>query len=140
MSNLAQIERVLFLQDVELFSYCEAAQIMRIAAIANEREYQAKESVYSIMDPSSAIHCVVRGQVGLASPTQQRGEVPPGSAFGLIDVLSGRQRRLNEVAEVDTLTLTIEADDFFDLLSNNIGIIRSLVRMLAERVSTPVVW
>ena len=140
MSNLAQIERVLFLQDVELFSYCEVAQIMRIAAIANEREFQAGEAVYSVGDPSDAIHCVVNGKVRLASPTQQHLEVPPGSAFGVIDVLSGRRRRLNAVAEVGTLILAIEADDFLDLLSNNIGILRALVRILAERVSTPVVW
>lgn len=140
MTNLAQIERVLFLQDVELFSHCEAAQIMRIAAIANEREYVDGETVYSINDPSDAIHCVVRGSVSIASATQQKATVSPGSAFGVFDLLSGRLRTLNAVADVDTLTLAIEADDFFDLLSNNIGIVRALARFLAERVSTPLAW
>lgn len=140
MSNLAQIERVLFLQDVELFSYCEAAQIMRMAAIAEEREYQAGERVYSVSDPADTIYCVVRGQVSLASETQPQVPVPPGSAFGVVDVLSGRSRNLNATAELDTLTLAIDADDFFDLLSNNIGIVRALMCILSERMSTPLVW
>ncbi len=140
MSNLAQIERVLFLQNVELFSHCEAAQIMRIAAIASEREYAAGETIYSINDPSDAIHCVVRGEVSISSPAQPETEVSGGSAFGVIDLLSGRLRTLKAVAEVDTLTLAIEADDFFDLLSNNIGIVRAIARFLAERVSTPIAW
>jgi len=140
VSNLAQIERVLFLQDVELFSHCEAAQIMRIAAIANEREYADGDTVFSINDPSDAIYCVVRGGVSIASVTQQKAVASPGSAFGVFDLLSGRLRTLNAVADVDTLTLAIEADDFFDLLSNNIGIVRALARFLAERVSTPLAW
>jgi CRP-like cAMP-binding protein len=140
VSNLAQIERVLFLQDVELFSHCEAAQIMRIAAIANEREYAAGEKVFSINDPSDAIHCVVKGSVRIDNPAQQQVSVNPGSAFGVFDLLSGRLRTLNATAEADTLTLAIEGDDFFDLLSNNIGIVRALARFLSDRVITPLAW
>ncbi len=140
MSNLAQIERVLFLQDVELFSHCEAAQIMRIAAIANEREFAAGDKVFSINDPSDAIHCVVKGSVMIENPAQQRVSVPEGSAFGVFDLLSGRLRTLNATVEIDTLTLAIEGDDFFDLLSNNIGIVRALARFLSDRVSTPLAW
>ena len=140
MNNLAQIERVLFLQDVELFSHCEAAQIMRIAAIANEREFAAGDKVFSVNDPSDAIHCVVKGSVMIESPAQQQVSVPEGSAFGVFDLLSGRLRTLNATVEIDTLTLAIEGDDFFDLLSNNIGIVRALARFLSDRVSTPLAW
>jgi CRP-like cAMP-binding protein len=140
VSTLAQIERVLFLQDVELFSHCEAAQIMRIAAIASERDYASGEKVFAINDPSDAIYCVVRGSVRIDSPTQQQVSVSPGSAFGVFDLLSGRLRTLNATAETDTLTLVIDGDDFFDLLSNNIGIVRALARFLADRVTTPLAW
>ena len=140
MTSLAQIERVLFLQDVELFSHCEAAQIMRIAAIANERQYAAGETVFAINDPSDAIHCVVQGSVRFDSPAQQQVSVDSGSAFGVFDLLSGRLRTLNATAVADTLTLAIEGDDFFDLLSNNIGIVRALARFLSDRVTTPLAW
>ncbi len=140
MSNLAQIERVLFLHDVELFSHCEAAQIMRIAAIADERAYAAGEKVFSINDASDAIHCVVKGSVRIDNPSQQQVSVNPGAAFGVFDLLSGRLRTLNATAEADTLTLAIESDDFFDLLSNNIGIVRALARFLSDRVTTPLAW
>ena len=140
MSNLAQIERVLFLQDVELFSHCEAAQIMRIAAIASEREFAAGDRVFSVNDPSDAIYCVVRGQVTIDNPNDEGVVVDPGSAFGVFDLLSGRLRTLDAVASTDTLVLVIEGDDFFDLLSNNIGIVRALARFLSDRVTTPLAW
>jgi len=140
LSSLAQIERVLFLQDVELFSHCEAAQIMRIAAIAGEREFAAGEQVFATNDPSDAIYCVVKGLVRIDGPEQEKVTVSPGSAFGVFDLLSGRLRALNATAEADTLTLVIDGDDFFDLLSNNIGIVRALARFLSDRVSTPLAW
>ena len=140
MSDLAQIERVLFLHDVELFSHCEATQIMRIGAIADEREYAAGETIFSIDDPSDAIHCVVKGSVRIGNHAQQEVSVTSGSAFGVFDLLSDRLRTLNATAEADTLTLAIEGDDFFDLLSNNIDIVRALARFLSDRVTTPLAW
>jgi len=140
LSTLAQIERVLFLQDVELFSHCEAAQIMRIAAIAGEREYAAGEKVYAINDASDAIFCVVKGGVQIDSPKLDPVTVSPGSAFGVFDLLSGRLRTMNATAEADTLVLAIDGDDFFDLLSNNIGIVRALARFLSDRVTAPLAW
>lgn len=140
MTDLARIERVLFLQDVELLAHCDAEQVLRIAAIAAERRFATGDAIFAISDPSDAIHVVVEGSVQLQNPTEKHATVGTGDAFGVIDILSGRARTTNAVAELDTLTLSIDADDFFDLLSNNIEIVRSLVRFLADRVPTPLAW
>ena len=140
MASLAQIERVLFFREVELFSYCSAAQILRIAAIASERRFVAGETVYTMNDPSDFIYCVVEGNVKLENPSQEAAGVGESSAFGVLDILSGRLRSSNATAEADTLTLAIDADDFFDLLSNNIEIVKALVRFLSERIPGPLAW
>ena len=141
MSSLAQIERVLFLQDVELFAHCEAAQIMRIAAIASERRFDAGDKIFSVHDASDAIYCVVTGTVMIENPDlETRNTAAAGTAFGVFDLLSGRLRSLNATAESDALVLAIEGDDFFDLLSNNIGIVRALTRFLADRVNPQLAW
>lgn len=140
MADLPQIERVLFLQETSLFTHCSAAQVMRIAAIATERRFASGDRVYSINDPSDAILCVVEGQVRLENGTNDQSTIEPGSAFGVLDLLSGRLRTVDATAEQDTLTLAIEADDFFDLLSHNIEIVKALVRFLSDRVKTPLAW
>jgi CRP-like cAMP-binding protein len=48
--------------------------------------------------------------------------------FGVLEILSGRPRSGDAVAETETRLLTIEAEDFFDLLSNNIEIVKALFR------------
>lgn len=140
MSTLAQIERVLFLQEVELFAHCEAAQIMRIAAIANKREYADGDKVYTIDDPADALLCVVSGGVRIDGGGLEPVEVGPGTAFGVFDLLSGRLRAHDATATAATLALAIEGDDFFDLLSHNIGIVRALTRFLSDRVAAPLAW
>ena len=47
---------------------------------------------------------------------------------GGIEILSGRLRMESAVAETESLLLSIEAADFFDLLSNNIDIVKALFR------------
>ncbi len=140
MTTLAQIERVLYFQDVPLFVHCSAAQILRIAAIADELRFAAGDTVYAVNEPSDAIYCVVEGDVKLTNPSTQEATVSAGGAFGVIDVLSGNVRTAIAIAQTDAITLGIDADDFFDLLSNNVDIVKAIFRSLSEKVQTPLAW
>ena len=59
--------------------------------------------------------------------------VGPLATFGGIDILRSRLRTATATAETDTLLLAIESEDLFDLLSNNIEIVKALFRHLIER-------
>ena len=65
MGSLAQIEKVLFLQGVEVFSYCSASQILRIASIAHEQRFSSGEEVFCLNDAADSIYCIVEGTVKL---------------------------------------------------------------------------
>lgn len=132
MSELARIETVVFLQSVDLFSYCKAEEVLRIAAIAQERSYSDAEKIYGVNDPSDALFCVVRGLVKVDGGNGGSQSYPPLSTFGGIDILRGRLRTDTAIADGDCLLLAIETDDFFDLLSNNIDIVKALFRHLIE--------
>ena len=54
--------------------------------------------------------------------------IGPSGRFGVLDILSGRPRLGDATAVADCRLLVIEAEDFFDLLSNNIEIVRALFR------------
>ena len=132
MAELARIETVVFLQSVDLFSYCKAEEVLRIAAIAQERSYADGDKIYGINDPSDALFCVVRGLVKVEGSHGGSQIYPPLSTFGGVDILRGRLRTDTATANGDCLLLAIEADDFFDLLSNNIDIVKALFRHLIE--------
>ena len=133
MSELARIETVVFLQSVDIFSYCKAEEVLRIAAIAQERMVPAGEKIYSANEPAESLFCVVRGMVKIEGGNDGAKTVGPLATFGGIDILRSRLRTATATAETDTLLLAIESDDLFDLLSNNIEIVKALFRHLIER-------
>lgn len=131
-SELAGIERVVFLQTVDLFRFCKAEEVLRISALAREERFAEGETIYEQNEGSGALYCVVRGAVRLAGVDGGSERVEPLHTFGVVDILSGRLRTATATAESDTLVLAIDADDFFDLLAHNIEIVKALFRQLLE--------
>jgi CRP-like cAMP-binding protein len=128
--ELARIETIVFLQSVDLFSFCKAEEILRIAAIASERRLKKGARIFDVNDPADCLYCVVQGQVKLDGAGAEEQLVHPLGAFGVEEILSGRLRGGQAVTEAETLLLVIDAEDFFDLLSNNIEIVKALFRHL----------
>lgn len=134
MPELARIESVVFLQSVDFFSFCNAEEILRLASIARERRVAADEQLYKAHEPADRLYCVVKGKVHVTDAAGNQHATGPLQTLALLDILSGRLHTGSAIAAVDTLVLEIEADDFFDLLSNNIEIVKSLFRHLIHRL------
>jgi len=132
VAELAGIETVMLLQSADLFAHCRAEEMLRIAAIARERPFRAGETIYEHNTPSDALYCVVRGEVAVRGDDGATRSVGPLTTFGVEEILSGRLRAATAVAVADTLVLAIDAEDFFDLLANNVEIVRALFRHLIE--------
>lgn len=131
MNPLTRIEMVVYLQAVDLFTHCTAEQIVRIATIARQRRFVAGDRIYGNNDPAETLFCVVEGQVTLRGDGGERRIEAPGT-FGVEEILSDRLRYGEAVAMTDTVALGIDAEDFFDLLSNNIEIVKALFRQLLQ--------
>lgn len=132
MSELASIEKVVFLESVVLFSYCTADELLRIAAISKERRFEADEVAFEANAPANTLYCVVNGEIVVDGPDGESRSVGPCGALGVEEILSGRLRGGTARATGTTLALAIDAEDFFDLLSNNIEIVKSMFRILMQ--------
>jgi CRP-like cAMP-binding protein len=128
MAPMAQIEMMVFLQSVDLFANCNAEEVLRMAAIATEQHYEKSEVIFRRHEPADRLFCVVEGRIRLDADGDAGAVIGPSGRFGVLDILSGRPRLGDAVAVTDTRVLTIEAEDLFDLLSNNIEIVRALFR------------
>jgi CRP-like cAMP-binding protein len=132
VNELARIEKVMLLRSVDLFAHCRAEEVIRIAAIASQRDFAEGERIYEINEPADALYCVVEGSVRLDFEDASRS-VGPGESFGMLGILSGRLRSVSAVAVEPTTALAVDAEDFFDLLSNNIDIVRALFREILQK-------
>jgi hypothetical protein len=126
MGPMAQIEMMVFLQGVDLFAHCNAEEVLRLAAIASEQSYDKGSVIFRRDDPADSLYCVVEGRVGLDVNGDAGPVIGANGRFGVLDILSGRTRLAEATALTDVRLLVVEAEDFFDLLSNNIEIVRAL--------------
>ncbi len=135
-TTLTRIQMVVTLQAVDLFTYCNAEQMMRIAGIVRQRSFAEGERIYTVNDPAEAMYCVVEGEVGLKSEAGARRRVGGREIFGGREILSDRLRGEDAWAERATTVLAIDAEDLFDLLSNNVEIVKALFRQLLRQSET----
>ncbi len=136
MTTLTRIQMVVYLQAVDLFTYCNAEQMMRIAGIVRQESFTKGERIYAVNDPADAMYCVVEGTVGLRSETGVERRVKSHETFGANEILSDRLRGEEAWAEGPTMALVIDAEDLFDLLSNNVEIVKALFRQLLRHPET----
>ncbi len=130
MTKLTRIQMVVYLQAVDLFTYCNAEQMMRIASIVRQASFAEGEQIYAINDPADAMYCVVEGAVGLRSEAGVERQIGDRETFGANEILSDRLRGEEAWARSPTTALVIDAEDLFDLLSNNVEIVKALFRQL----------
>jgi CRP-like cAMP-binding protein len=134
LPELARIETVVVLQSVDYFAACTAEEVLRIAAIAKERSLTPGEELFRDRDPAERLFCVVRGEVEVQDRSGRTAALGPLQTLGLLDLLSGRLHSTTARSRGGALVLEIDAEDFFDLLSNNIELVKSLFRHLIQRI------
>lgn len=128
------IEKVIFLQNVDVFSEVPTEQLAYLAAIAREVSFAADEVVYREEASSDAMFLVVEGRVRL-----QRGDTPvttagPREAFGTWALFDDEPRVATATALEPTEALRISRADFLDVLADNVrvteGVLKAIVRRL----------
>jgi len=128
------IEKVIFLQNVDVFSHVPTEQLAYLAAIADETSFEAGATVYREDEAADAMYLVVQGRVRL-----HRGETTvmtagPKEAFGTWALFDDEPRVTTATAEEATETLQIDRTDFLDVLADNVrvteGVLKAVVRRL----------
>jgi len=142
---LSVVEKVIFLQNVDVFAEIPSEQLSYMAAIAEELSFSAGEEVYKSDQPSDALYVVLEGQVRLHRGDEEITVAQPSEPFGTWALFDDTPRVATATAAEDTRVLCIDRDDFLDLLSDHVqiteGVLKSLVgrlRGLLDRVGTDI--
>jgi CRP-like cAMP-binding protein len=98
----------------------------------NQRSFASGEKIYHANDPSECMYCIVDGAARIKGSDSPEMKLSSSDSFGVKEILSGRLRERDAVAEESLRVLTIDADDLFDLLANNIEIVKALFRQLLD--------
>lgn len=128
------VEKVIFLQDIDIFEYTSTEDLSNIAAITEEVPFPPHHTIYKEGEESDSIYLVIEGGVRLHRNGTDVMVAGSKDAFGTWALFDDEPRIVSATTTEDSLLLRIDKEDFFDLLSDNISITQSLFKALVKRV------
>ena len=131
---MTPVERVLYLQGVDLLKDVGPRHLLALAEVAREVDIWAGDTIYREEDPADALYIMVDGRVRLSVNGKPISEVARGEAFGsyaLVDDSARLQRA--ECLESGT-ALALDREEFYEVASADLTVLQQVVRVLAKRL------
>jgi CRP-like cAMP-binding protein len=126
--NPMLLRRMLALRQFPMFATAELAELAMIAVNVVETTFRAGSIVAPAAARLSGLHLVVDGRIDAARSWG------PREMFGALEVFAGRDPAAAAVAAIETQTLQLSTADLAEVLEDNFGVLRSVVRELAVHV------
>lgn len=131
---LTVIEKVIFLQNVDVFANVPTEQLAYLAAITDEREVHPGDIIYKEHEPSNALYLVIDGAVRLEREGREIMTAGARQAFGTWALFDEEPRVASAVAVESSNLLRIDRDDFVDLLADHVQITQGVLKTFAGRL------
>lgn len=128
------VEKVLFLQDIQVFEHTSTEDLSFIAAITEEVWPKPGTFVFKEGEPSDAMYLVLDGQVRLARQGQDVMVAGKKEAFGTWALFDDEPRVVTAESLTESHLLRIDKEDFFELLADHTNITQSILKSLSKRL------
>jgi len=122
------IEKVMLLQNVEIFSDIPTEQLSYLAAIAKTETFEKGDRLFRENDPSADLYIIGSGSVHLYRNDQYVNKLGANEAVGVLGFFDQKTRLFDAVCQEPCNILVINNSDFFDLLEDRIHITRYLLQ------------
>jgi CRP-like cAMP-binding protein len=133
---LTPVEKVLCLQNVDVFNHATTEMLAYIGSIAREVHLSKGTVIFSEEDVSDAMYVVVTGRVRLEKGGQEVLVAESNHAFGTWALFDNQPRLMTARALEEVHLLKITSADFYELLSDHDEITPAIFRAVIERVRT----
>jgi CRP-like cAMP-binding protein len=131
---LTTVEKVLFLQDVDIFEYTSTEDLSHIAAITDETEIKAKEIIFKEGEFPDAMYIVSEGKVNISRAGQEVMVAGHKDVFGTWALFDDEPRVATATTLEDTRLLRIDKEEFIDLLADHVAITQSILKSMVKRL------
>lgn len=131
---LTVIEKVIFLQNVDVFSELPTEELGYLAAIAEEMSYLKDEVIFREQEPSDALYLVLEGSIRLHKGDDEITTAHSKDTFGTWALFDYEPRVATATVSSDCRLLRITREDFFDLLSDHVQITQGVFKTLVKRL------
>lgn len=131
---LSTIEKVIFLQDIDVFEYITTEDLSHIAAITEEVEYKTDAVLFNEGEIPDSMYLVIEGKVRLTRGDQEVMIAEEKDVFGTWALFDDEPRVATATTIEETRLLRIDREEFIDLLADHVAITQSVLKTLAKRL------
>jgi CRP-like cAMP-binding protein len=131
---LTIIEKVLLLQNIDLFSHVTSEQVSFFAALADEILVGADRILYRENDSPDGLYVVISGSVAMQRGKEEIDRIGPNGSFGVWALFDDEPRLTTAKTLEESRLLFVSRDDFYDVLSDHVDIVEGLFKHLVKRL------
>jgi CRP/FNR family transcriptional regulator, cyclic AMP receptor protein len=130
---LTIVDKVLCLQNVDIFNHTTTEDLAYIGSIARELQLPEGTNIFKQDEPADSMYVIVSGRVKLHKNGQEILIAGEKEAFGTWALMDTEPYIMTATALEDVHLLKIEQDEFYDLLADHAEITQSIFRALVQR-------
>lgn len=128
------IEKVILLQEVDIFSEVPTELLAYLAAVAEEFDFEAGRVIFQEGDDADVMYQVVSGAVRLHRGDTEVTVARVGQPFGTWALFDDEQRVVSATAVEAGQALAIAREDFVDVLADNVQVTQAILRGMVRRL------
>jgi len=131
---LTVVEKVIFLQGVDVFGDIPTEQLSYVAAIAEPVDFLKDEDVYTVGEAADALYFILDGKVRLHREGSEIGVVDKEEVFGAWSLFYDEPRLANATVLEDSRLLRIGREEFMEVLSDHTRVMQGILKSLASQL------
>ena len=131
---LTTVEKVIFLQEVDIFESTSTEDLAHIAAITEEIELKKDYIIFKEGEFPDAMYMVIEGTVKLERDNQLVMIAKYKDVFGTWALFDDEPRVVTATTVEDSRLLKIEKEDFIDLLADYVQITQGILKTMVKRL------
>jgi CRP-like cAMP-binding protein len=131
---LTTVEKVLYLQECDLFAGISSDLLAEMAALADEVEISAGDIVYAEGDSSDSVFVIVSGGIEVKRAAREVTHLGGGDVFGAWALLEDGARLFTATADRDTHLLTVHRLDLEEFMADHTRVSAAILKALAHRL------
>ena len=128
------LEKTIFMKGVDLFRDISGEEVSHVAQIAEEIEYDSKQTIFEEGDVGDSMFIIVDGAVRIHKGNKELAVLSKGKFVGEMALLDQEPRSASVTSTEETTLLEINGEDFYDLMASRMEIMQGIVKILTQRL------
>ena len=131
---LSIIEKVIFLQNVDIFKHISSEDLSYVASITVEQNVEKDSVIYKEGDISDSMYMVIQGKVRLHVGESLVMIAELNDVFGAWSLFDDEVRLISATAFEESLLLKIDKANMIELLADHVGVTEGILKAMAKRL------